>query len=525
MRLGCVLSSGVWMLLLSALPIRTQAQSYRAWSETELYTHGRDKVLAGKDLERAITLLSALVERKPGNADYQMTLGCACVSRLASLRGASEDAKIVEGARSGYKRRVKIWQAMQENSALPLFGKPPPVAPRDPTTPDDGKAYDPADKFAQKQTADLCVKALHSFHEAVRLGRSLAPKHNVEVNYTCGWGMLLLYRSDKDNIKFQKSASPGKAETTPDGTRTVTAPLTADADGTILHQDDMVACFKVCTDYSSKRADYWQSLAFAYAPDYVTDVMTSADEEKIAQSAVNRIEEAGKSLQTALSLKRADPDLLYQAALVFSLSLPDKAVDSLKKLTTVQNANAVNYYLLAEAYLKQARHLSGAPALQARHEALAAIEAGNQAPRYFNATLLLPVPRLLAPAWNYDGLFGLGLDSQCLSSLFEFLAGVGAENIQNKDGETLMRAGVCMMEMGLNALRHYEGGDLDPEDLRTHVILYDRAFYGMVCCGKSFKFINTAATMSPSPANTALADAYAQSAAYWRAWDTALTQK
>ena len=520
---GKIRSAIVLTLLLALLPTWTGAQAYKNESEADLYERSKEKLLRGRDLERAITLLSALVVRKPGNADYQTALGCACVSRLASLYCAAEDAKIIDGARRSYQRRLRIWHQMQADPALPLFGRPQPSAPLAPTTPDDSKAYDPLETTTQQRLTDLTVKALHSFHEALSLGRSLAPRRKAEVNYTCGWGFLLLYKSAKESVRYQEHASPAR----PDSADLPLTPTpTTQEDRTLTH-DEMIACFQACADFNSKKPDYRQSLAFAYAPDYLSDILTSFDEEKLAQSQNNSMENALKSMQSALALpgKRADPDLLYQAALLADRSFPDKALESLKKLTAVQNTNAVNFYLLAEAHLRHAEHLTGDPALKAKQDALSAIESGNQAPRYYNVEMVLPVPKSLALAWNYHRTYGLGLDSHCLDSLFGLLSNAGLNSGPQKDGEFAMRGGVCMMEMGLNALRHYEGADLDPGDLRTHAILYDRAFMGIIFCGRAYKLIQSAAIISPSQANISLAEEYAQSAAYWKAWDAALIKQ
>jgi len=503
----------VCAFLLCVLPAPGQAPSYKTWSEADLYTRGKDRLLKGRDLEQAIAMLSALVERKPGDADYQMALGCAWVSRLASLHCAVEDTKNLEGARRAYQKRLKVWQAMQEDASLPLFGKPQPVAPLDPATPDDEKAYD-APVIARNSAPTLALQALHSFREALRSGRSLPPKHKTDIDYTCGWGLLMLYKNAKENLYYQESPTPVKPE---DAKQT---PPPHPDENTLLH-DEIIACFQACADADRKKADYWQSLAFAYAPDYVTDILSNFDEEKI-DAKTNRSEEAGKSMQRALALKRADPDLLYQAALLASRSLPDQAVDSLKKLTRVQSANAVNFYLLAEACLRQAEHREGRRALQARQEALAAIDSGNHAPEYYNVAMLLPLPKLLTSSWNYRSTYGFGLDSYCIDSLFAFLTDVGDGDIKRKDGDALMQCSVSMMEMALNALRHYDGADMEPTDPRTHSILYHRAFMGMVCCGKAYKWMQVAVTLSPNPTNLSLAGSYAQSAVYGRAWDTAL---
>lgn len=508
------------LLLLANLSASAQAPAYKSMSDAQLYEGGRERLLKGRDLEKAIDLLSALTIRKPQDADYQVALGCACVARLTSLHCAAEDSKIVEGARGMYQRRVKIWQQMQDDPAFPLFGKPQPVAPIDPITPDDGKGYDPADSQMQKRLPELAKLALHSFHEALRLDRFLTAKHRDEIEYTCGWGLLLLYRSAKESIHYQDTRPSTAA---PDASAASQTP----PDDLLLKQQEIIACFQACTASGSKNADYWQSLAFAYAPDYITDDVALSAGTTIAEAPGNRTEDALKSLQHALSLpiKRGDPDLLYQAALVSSVNLQERAAENLKKLTQIQTTNAVNFYLLAAASLKQAEHLTGAAAQQARQEALSAIESGNQAPQYYSVAMLLPVPKLLAPAWNYHRTYGLGLDSHCLDALVGFLSATASEAIQNQNGAMLMRCGTAMLEMGLNALRHYDGQDLDAKDLRSGPVLYTRAFMGMICCGKGYKFVQKAAVLAPDPANTSAAEGYGRSAAYWQAWDKALTQK
>ncbi|MCW3055543.1 MAG: hypothetical protein JWN14_4713 [Chthonomonadales bacterium] len=83
-------------LLLAVLTAERQALSCDAWYEAELYRVSVLNQLHTHHLERTITILSALVLRKPEDADYQMTLNHACGSPLASVHCATETTKIVD---------------------------------------------------------------------------------------------------------------------------------------------------------------------------------------------------------------------------------------------------------------------------------------------------------------------------------------------------------------------------------------------------------------------------------------------
>jgi hypothetical protein len=94
-------------LLLSVLTVERQALSYDTWFQAELYRRCIEQGINGHNLERAVTVLSALVLRRPEEADHQMTLGCAYVSHLTSLHCATKDAKVVDSAREISRLRKK----------------------------------------------------------------------------------------------------------------------------------------------------------------------------------------------------------------------------------------------------------------------------------------------------------------------------------------------------------------------------------------------------------------------------------
>ena len=505
------------VVVVAPTPVYSQSQEEADKTVETPFERGRILTQSGRTLETAIKVLLPLVARDPKNADYQLTLGCAYASRLASVAYVAHNAKIAVGAQRMFQKRTKIWQQMQNNPTMPLFGMPQPVLPPFTTTPDDDKELDISNGKDREQMTDLAENALMHLREAYTLSRKFAVKRKVQSDYTCGWGMLLIYRYGREVIKFQTETPPPKENGKGDFTE-------EQRDKSVFYQAEIVACFKECTDYYKKRADYWQSLAFAYVPDYLVDVASFEEVEQLTQAKVNNIGEAIKCLRQTLSLKRGDPDLLYQAALVTASASPEEAFEFLKQLTANQNQNALNFYLLAEVCLSRSAQLKGEEAVKMREEAIAFLEKGNRATEYRCTPMILPVPRLLQSAWSYHLSYGFGYDKRCFDSLIPTLISAANEEKRSGAGDHLIRIGVAMMEMGLKALHNYQGNDLDSHDLRTQSILYSRAFNGFLCCAKAHKFIQSAAELSASASNLSLATQYTQYEAYWRAWDAALTQ-
>ena len=83
-------------LLLAVLTAERQALSFDTWHEAEMYKTCILFQLNTHWLERTITELSALVLRKPEDIDYQMTLGHASASPLASVHCATKITNLVD---------------------------------------------------------------------------------------------------------------------------------------------------------------------------------------------------------------------------------------------------------------------------------------------------------------------------------------------------------------------------------------------------------------------------------------------
>ncbi len=183
-------------------------------------------------------------------------------------------------------------------------------------------------------------------------------------------------------------------------------------------------------------------------------------------------------------------------------------------------------HLIAEAQCYQAEELKGDDAARIWETALTSLEAGSHTLNYQAITLNLPIPKSLSKAWNYRVLYGIGEATRCLQFLFRYCADISRETAASeKQNQFQMRLGAAMMELGLHSLRHYKGDDLDSGDFRTQIMLYERAFYGMICCGKAHKIIKEAKARVPNDENTLLAEKYGQYEDYWKAWDEALIRR
>ena len=343
----------------------------------------------------------------------------------------------------------------------------------------------------------------------------------------------MLYRYGKEYIRFEASDAEKKSK------ETELAKISADTKKEakpevrpILKQAEMIVCFQECVDddtadkkkiiSAKKKAENWQSLAFAHAPDYVLDTIIQTQLDKIAVDPRNHIAQAVFCLRRALAFKREDNQILYQIACVSVPTLPQESAKILPQLHA-QNPNALYCYLLAESQFQQAEQLKGDDAIRMNETALANLEAGNRTLNYQAVAMVLPLPKSLSKAWNYRASYGLGTEKRCLTSLFSYLTDTAQSLNTSQQNSRLMRLGVAMMEMGLHTLRQYKGDDLDPADFRTQIMMYDRAFYGFISCYKAYNFIKSAKAEVPNAENTLLAEKYGQMESYWRAWDKALT--
>lgn len=503
---------------LSIVSAHPQAPSVES-KETQ-YDIACSYLAKGRKLENAISTLTKLVEQQPDNCDYQLALGCALTSRLASISCVEENMKIAVGAKKMFERRVKIWEQMQGDPTMPLHGTPKPTPPVFTVTPDDQRNYDPAKEGAAKRTRYLVDTAVQSFHRAYRLSRAFPIARRTQIDYTFGWGMLLVYRFAGDNLRF-KDILPAYRVDNPKSEEQ------KQLDEKTIFHDEVIGAFQECVDAKvpinrNLKANYLQSMAFAEAPDFLNEVSSQEDLKKLTESNVNRIAVAITHLKQAQIENSGGENLPYQLALFCMYREPDTAINALKQIASTEN-NGVAYYLLAVALASNIGQQTGPNVLSLKKEIFDVVDAGNHAADYHNHTLALPLPRLLAPAWNYRSFFGLGADTQCLKQLFSFLSPASPE-IDAVADDILFRQNVLLMELGLNALKHYQGNDLPIDDPRTQIALYQRGFYGFIACGKANKQIQKLAMSVISPDDTAMAQRYAQMQSYFQAWDTALTR-
>lgn len=505
------------MLAFVASPALARSQTYKTWSEDSLYERGAILMQVGQRLEKSIAMASELVERKPSNAKYQMLLGCACAARLESFACATANAKNEEGCRRLFQKRLKIWQQMQSNPAMPLYGKPQPTNPDAPATPDDHEEFHADDKNAQKRRTELAPLALRHLRLAYLLSRKLAPERRAEISYACGWGLLLLYHSAKDDIEFY--------ETPPQVSSVSAAPKQSPEKDLALTHDEIIACFQDCVDCDKQRVDYWQSLAYANAPDCLVNPAMAGEEDKIAGAKPLRIAATLDALHHALKIKRNDPNSLYELAILAHFSPTNDTLDSLKKLTAIESQNAVYFYQLAAACLEKADSLKGDAASQMQADALTALEAGSAAPQYKDTPLFFPAPKLLKAAWLYRRNYGMGRNYYYFGTIFSGLQQAANRSADAKLNNAAMRIGVAMTELALNLAGHFDAQSNEWNDLIDQSIFYSRGFFVLIYGPSAYKIIRSAAEAEPNEANTAILNRYAPLKSYWKAWDDAIISR
>ncbi len=530
---------------LAFVPRSAFAEDYKTWTSADLYVRGAALTEKGIELERAIEMLSTLVARKPAAAVYHLALGSAFAARLGSLSAAKDYVRVNPFVQGSYKKRLAIWERMQNDPTLPLYGTPRPLQPPAPHTPDDEKVFETMPPDTDAQRTELTKHSLFHLKEACRLSRSFPIQRRIELDYGCGWGLLEVYRYGHDVVHYRPLEKPPLRLNSKDGTavtgKTEAKPeLKTEQNGNRkeegkdeleLKQAEIAACFEECTVYDKKRADYWQSLAFAYAPTYLSDSFllsspTHDDQESFAALCLqNQVEEADRCLRVALTRKRDDPDLLYGLVLINRSSRPEIALKDLTRLTTL-SSNASFFYLLAQLHLDRRDALNDqkktASALKEREAALKAIEAGNAAADYRMVPLALPVVRLLQKSWSYRPTYSTGADFRCLQTVSSFCRELAPEETADQDPDLIARVFPLSVGMGMNALKHYVGSDLDPLEPMSSTYLFERASYGMILLSRSQKMLDLLVKTTPTEDNLALANRYAGLKAYYKAWDSAL---
>ena len=503
------------------------AQNYKAWASADLYRKGNALIEKGKNLQTSLAMLTTLVARSPDNADYHLALGCANVARLSSWTYAKESAEMDTAVKGMSRRRLKIWLKMQDNPSLPLYGTPRPPEPPLPATPDDEKVFDPAQAGTTETIKNLARQALFHLREAYRFSRALPLEKRAEIDYGCGWAMLQIYRDASDLVHFKATPLEITEKTR---ARTEEEKKSAQKEDDLrLEQTEIIDLFRECTVFNKKKADYWSSLALAYAPTFLTAPSgTASSSEEMQQftevSKQDNIKEADKCLRSALSLKRDDADLLYQLALLNRNANPERAIKDLTRLISVKN-NAVLSYQLAQLHFQRKEQSREDKAIEEQEAALIALEKGNSASDYSIVSLTLPVIGRMKTSWNYRSFYGLGEDYRCLGEIADYLREIEQECRKRNETEMMTRVAVLEIEAGANALKHYVGNDLDPAKPMTQIYLQMRASNGLSLEWRGYNLVQEIGKNSPTEAHLALANRYANLEPYIQAWRDALTAR
>jgi hypothetical protein len=473
---------------------------FDGWKTPSLYQYGTDLLKRGRNFDRAILALTLAAQREPANVDYQLALGCGYASRFASIGFAVRQAESFSTEWRNYENLKAEWDKAQQDSGDPLFGKSAPPIPTRPTTPDDNRAFGMSRDAVAPILRDLGRKCLAAFDEAHRLVEALSSEKRCEVEFTRGWGLSLVRRFGKGVVEDRPK-------------RTVKAPSATDTmdDHLYLEQVEVSDCFRRCTEEDPKNADYWQSLGLSLVP----RVADAGNEGTYAVSAngspihtARDTEEAAEAFRRALLLKPKEFDLLYQAAHVAAGSNAAQAEGYLERATQRIGSNAVLWYLLADMRYRQADGLEKKAAAALQAKALAAVEAGNRAPRYAAVPFALPVPPLLRRAWDYSRLYGLGEDAYTVMTVCMQIREVAKQQIAEGDSAGTMRGMAASMAMGLKVLRHCDCADLDLRDPRMRSLRKTRPTMGAVACYAAYDSLKDLQKAHPGPAVTRLMAEY-----------------
>ena len=137
------------LMLLLTFFLQPLPLSAQATPSAELCADGTNLLLKGRQMNSAIAKFSVLVKREPNNASYHLMLGNAYTGRLASFACAVEGTRYEYSSQKIYEKRMRIWNQMQDDPNMPLFGTLKPVEPPTPRTPDDEKYFVTVGKTAR----------------------------------------------------------------------------------------------------------------------------------------------------------------------------------------------------------------------------------------------------------------------------------------------------------------------------------------------------------------------------------------
>ena len=370
-----------------AAPGAAQAQDEVDLPAATLFLAATSLLRHGRTFEKATAYLVRAGAKEPTRAEYALALGCAYVSRVASLAYADTAAQMLAQERAEYPTKLRAWQAERDAAQArdpkgfdaALYDNARPVEPpfRNFPTKDDGVVYHLTPAELETQLSALIGKAEAAWARGLVLATT--PAQKAEAYYVRGWGRRVLERY-LDTAPGATKNVPTKTQIRADFERAVTLapdnPLYWQAKGDIMGEDTAAfAAYEKAADLSPRNPNL---LYYLYAK-----VVSEGSEP-------DRWAKAQKYLQQAQTRDRSNAWPCYEEAgilfryapysLTGSSGNPD-ATPAEKEVTrnTVRNAAA----------RKQGR------------QAINLILRGNGLPRYNYPQYQESVPDLLAAAWHY----------------------------------------------------------------------------------------------------------------------------
>lgn len=156
------------------------------------YRTATDLLSRGRRFERAAELLRRAQKQLPEDPRIPAALGCALVSRVASLMYASTFSYGLEADHRNYPKAVAAWKKGKENPESEYYEQPRPEPPPQVTFPtkDDSQPFRLRPEELAKKTTAMVAEARLAFETARKIAKT--PEAKAEVAYLEGWSLRIL---------------------------------------------------------------------------------------------------------------------------------------------------------------------------------------------------------------------------------------------------------------------------------------------------------------------------------------------
>lgn len=397
------------------------------------YRQATDLIIRGKRFERAAEILRLAQKQAPEESRIPAALGCALVSRVASLAYAAMFAYTLEADQRNYPKEVEAWAKGQEDPESEYYKEPRPTPPPIQLilrTRDDEQPFRLRPNELSEKAAALAQEATSAFDTARKLAKT--PEAQAEAAYIAGWGLRILEEYAM-NVNPDTGEVPAFSEGAVDEEEEDTT-----APKTLFPKPDAEAIRKAFIEATEKdpaQAAYWQSLGDVESdpkkaePAYRKSLECNPRnaslwyrlyEQEMRKSTANLVSLTGAATGTeAADMPKALADLRMAARYDPSnawYSYEEAAVTfKATRYSSYQSArNAVNSPLPSDPESAAARKQERTDFVKLRElartsesrtsgrRAVSLVERGNQAPDWHFPIYQEPVPRLLAVARAYN---------------------------------------------------------------------------------------------------------------------------